>query len=221
MSGQTRSFDAYAFDAYGTLFDVHAAMAAHRAALGPDAEAFSALWRVKQLEYTWTRTLMGRYADFWALTQQALDFCFARFPGVDRALRQPLLDAYFHLAAFDDVVPALTRLRDNGQRAVIFTNGTRAMAEAAARSAGIAGLIEGIASVEDIRRFKTVAEAYALPHQLLGLPLGSVALVSSNRWDVAGATAAGMPAIWVNRTGQPEEYSDLAPVRVIGSLNEL
>ena len=215
------SVSAYAFDAYGTLFDVHAAMARHRAAMGPDAEAFSAFWRVKQLEYSWTRTLMGRYVDFWTLTQQALDVCFARFPTVDAALRQPLLDAYFHLPAFADVVPALTRLRAAGQRCIIFTNGTRAMADAAAQSAGIAGLVEGVASVEDIAQFKTVPAAYDLPHRLLGLPRGAVALVSSNRWDVAGATAAGMPAIWVNRTQQPEEYADLPPVRVVGSLDQL
>ncbi|MCA0423400.1 MAG: haloacid dehalogenase type II [Proteobacteria bacterium] len=212
---------AYAFDAYGTLFDVHAAMARHRAAMGAEADAFSALWRVKQLEYTWTRTLMGRYADFWQLTAEALDYCFARFPSVPAALRQPLLDAYHELGAFADVHPALARLKGQGTRMVIFTNGTRTMAGAAARSAGIDGLIEGIASVEDVGRFKTVPEVYALPGRMLGLALGEVALVSSNRWDVAGATAAGMPAIWLNRAGLPEEYPDLCPVKIITTLAEL
>ena len=96
--------EVYVFDAYGTLFDVHAAIARHRAAAGPDADRFSDLWRTKQLEYSWTLTLAGRYTDFWTLTERALDYAFARFPSVDRALRQNLLDAYFKLDAFADAL---------------------------------------------------------------------------------------------------------------------
>ena len=214
----TRAVRAYAFDAYGTLFDVHSAMARHRGALGPDADAFSALWRQKQLEYSWTRTLMERYADFWTLTQEALDFALARHPAIDRALRQPLLDAYLSLSAYADVAPALKALAGRGMRLAIFTNGTKAMAATAATSAGIAPAFEAVISVDEIRQFKTDPEAYGLVHETLGLPLGEVALVSSNRWDVAGASAFGMPAIWVNRTGMPDEYLDLEPVQVIGSL---
>src|SRR5262245_8634088 len=104
----------YVFDAYGTLFDVNAAIARHRAAAGPDADRFSELWRQKQLEYTWTHTLAGRYADFWALTQQALDYCFARLPSVDRKLRDDLLGAYFKLDAFPDARPMLHGLKARG-----------------------------------------------------------------------------------------------------------
>src|SRR6202795_3877941 len=92
----------YVFDAYGTLFDVHAAIARHRAAAGSEAERFSEIWRTKQLEYTWTLTLAGRYMDFWTLTERALDFAFACVPSVDLALRASLLDAYFRLDAFAD-----------------------------------------------------------------------------------------------------------------------
>src|ERR1700728_2533652 len=99
--------EVYVFDAYGTLFDVHAAITRHRAAAGPDADRFSEVWRAKQLEYSWTLTLAGRYTDFWTLTEQALDYAFARFPSVDRALRQNLLDAYFKLDAFADARAAL------------------------------------------------------------------------------------------------------------------
>jgi len=98
---------AYVFDAYGTLFDVHAAIGRYRAAVGPDAERFSELWRTKQLEYSWTLTLMGRYESFWTLTGRALDFAFARFPKVDRNLRASLLDAYYKLDAYPDARPAL------------------------------------------------------------------------------------------------------------------
>ena len=101
----------YVFDAYGTLFDVNAAIARHRAAVGPDADRFSDLWRTKQLEYTWTHTLAGRYTDFWTLTQRSLDYCFERFPSVDRALRDDLLGAYLKLDAFPDARTVLRELK--------------------------------------------------------------------------------------------------------------
>src|SRR5947209_17483557 len=102
---------AFVFDAYGTLFDVHAAISHHRAAAGPDADRFSETWRAKQLEYTWTLTLAGRYVEFWTLTRRALDFAFARFPSVDRALAPKLLDAYRTLDAFPDAHGALRALQ--------------------------------------------------------------------------------------------------------------
>src|SRR5260370_35077757 len=102
---------AFVFDAYGTLFDVHAAIARHRIAAGPDADRFSDTWRAKQLEYTWTLTLAGRYVEFWTLTQRALDFAFAKFPSVDRALKSKLLDAYLTLDAFPDAQAALRGLK--------------------------------------------------------------------------------------------------------------
>ena len=108
---------AYVFDAYGTLFDVHAAIARHRAAAGPDADRFSDIWRTKQLEYTWTLTLAGHYVDFWTLTERALDFAFARVPSVDRGLRPRLLEAYRTLDAFPDAHAALAALKARGLRA--------------------------------------------------------------------------------------------------------
>ena len=99
----------YVFDAYGTLFDFNAAIARHRAAAGPDADRFSEIWRLKQIEYTWTDTLAGRYAEFWTLTQRALDYTFARFPSVDRKLRDDLLNAYLKLDAFPDAHTVLQR----------------------------------------------------------------------------------------------------------------
>ena len=132
-------YAAYVFDAYGTLFDVNAAIMRHAGSIGPDAPAMAALWRVKQLEYSWTRTLMGRYADFWQLTEQALDFVLARHAAA-QPLRQQLLDAYWQLDAYADAAPLLRSLKAAGHRAVIFTNGTVAMAEALAmRCAVVSG----------------------------------------------------------------------------------
>src|SRR5687768_13338260 len=119
----------FVFDAYGTLFDVHAAIGRHRAAAGPDADRFSEIRRAKQLEYTWTLTLAGRYADFWTLTQAALDFAFTRVPSVDRALRDRLLDAYMTLDAFPDARAVLRDLKTRGETTAILSNGSPAMLE--------------------------------------------------------------------------------------------
>jgi 2-haloacid dehalogenase len=213
--------NAYAFDAYGTLFDVHAAIGRHRAAIGPEADALSALWRAKQLEYTWVRTLMGRYKDFWTLTQEALDFALARHPSVDPGLRSSLLDAYWRLDAYTDVLPALTRLRRMGKTLVLFTNGTKEMAEAAASASAVLPLLDEVISVDPIRQFKTAPATYTHLSERLRLPTAEICLVSSNRWDVAGGIAFGLDAVWLNRSGQPDEYQDALPRRTIGSLESL
>src|SRR5258707_12364753 len=122
---------AYVFDAYGTLFDVHAAIGRHRSMIGTDADRFSELWRTKQLEYSWTLTLMGRYESFWALTGRALDFAFARFPHVDRSLRASLLDAYHKLDAYPDSRPALAKLKAEGYATAILSNGSTDMLKGA------------------------------------------------------------------------------------------
>ena len=153
---------AYVFDAYGTLFDVHAAIARHRADAGPDAERFSEIWRSKQLEYTWTLTLAGRYVDFWTLTERALDYAFARVPSVDRTLRPRLLEAYLKLDAFPDARAALTGLKARGVRLAILSNGAPRMLAAAVEAAGIAALLDAVLSVDAVRLYKPRPEVYAL-----------------------------------------------------------
>jgi 2-haloacid dehalogenase len=212
---------AYVFDAYGTLFDVHAAIARHRAAAGPDAERFSDIWRTKQLEYTWTLTLAGRYVDFWTLTERALDFAFARVPSVDRALRPKLLDAYLTLAAFSDARAALTALKARGHPLAILSNGSPRMLAAAVGAAGFEGVVDAVLSVEAVRAYKPRSEVYALVTGALKVAPAEVAFVSSNRWDVMGAVAFGFTALWVNRSRMPDEYVDLAPTREIPDLAAL
>src|SRR5437870_1132739 len=116
------STGAFVFDAYGTLFDVHAAIGRHRKAAGDDADRCSEIWRSKQLEYTWTLSLAGRYVDFWSLTEQALDFALARVPSVDKRLKPLLLEAYLRLDAFADVRATLLELRRRGLRTAILSN---------------------------------------------------------------------------------------------------
>ncbi len=212
---------AYVFDAYGTLFDVHAAIARHRAMAGADAERFSDIWRTKQLEYTWTLTLAGHYVDFWALTERALDYAFARVPSVDRGLRQKLLDAYLTLDAFPDARAALADLKARGARLAILSNGSSRMLEAAAEAAGIAGLLDAVLSVDAVRRYKPRSEVYALAADTLAIRPSEAAFVSSNRWDVMGAVSFGFSAYWVNRARMPNEYAEFAPLREIPDLAAL
>jgi 2-haloacid dehalogenase len=212
---------AYVFDAYGTLFDVHAAIARHRADAGPDADRFSEIWRAKQLEYTWTLTLAGRYVDFWTLTERALDYAFSRVPSVDRTLRQRLLEAYLKLDAFPDARAALSSLKERSVRLAILSNGTSRMLEAAVEAAGLAALLDAVLSVDTVRLYKTRPEVYALVTAATGAKSDEVVFVSSNRWDIMGAAAFGFRPVWVNRAKMPDEYADAPPIQTIADLSGL
>jgi 2-haloacid dehalogenase len=214
-------YSVYVFDAYGTLFDVHSAVARHRGAVGPKADVLSETWRTKQLEYAWTRTLMGRYRDFWALTEEALDVAAARVGGLAPELRVLLLDAYLELAAYPEVAGVLTALRARGAKTAILSNGSPDMLDAAISAAGLAPLLDAALSVDPLRLFKTDPRAYALVGERFGAAPHEVSFQSSNRWDVAGAAAFGFRTVWINRAGAPDEYADLPPERVLDSLGGL
>ncbi len=212
---------AYVFDAYGTLFDVHSAVRRHAGAMGPDAQAFSDLWRVKQLEYTWVTSLMGQYRDFSDLTENALDFCLQRFPAVERGLKTELMEAYRRLDCFAEVPAVLSALRDEGAKVAILSNGTPRMLEEAVEAAGIGHLLDDIFSVHPLRIYKTAPAAYALVTSTYRIAAPDIAFQSSNRWDIAGAKAFGFVCHWINRSGAPEEYADLPPDEVMSTLNGL
>ena len=212
---------AFAFDAYGTLFDVHAAIARHRDAAGPEADRFSEIWRAKQLEYAWMLSAAGHYRDFWTLTEQALDHAFARVPSVDRALRAALLDAYFKLDAFPDARAALTALKARGVKTAILSNGSPQMLAGAVTAADVGAQLDAVLSVDSIRIYKPRREVYGLVTDAFGLAPSEVAFVSSNRWDAMGAASFGFTCVWVNRAGLPDEYPEFAPVRVVRDLASL
>jgi len=212
---------AFVFDAYGTLFDVHAAIGRHRAAAGPEAERFSDIWRAKQLEYTWTLTLAGQYVDFWTLTQRALDYAFARVPSVDRALREKLLDAYMTLDAYADARATLRALKSRGLKTAILSNGAPKMLAAAVDAAGLAADLDAVLSVDAIRMYKPRAEVYRLVTDRFKIAPADVVFVSSNRWDVMGAAAFGFRAAWINRSGMPDEYAEPKPMAVLSDLRSL
>ena len=204
MTAGMTGIEACVFDAYGTLFDVHSAVARLRARIGDRAEALSQLWRSKQLEYTWLRALMGRHADFWQVTGDALDYALA-CTGVDTTWREPLMQAYLTLDAYPEVPDALRRLRGGGLRAMILSNGEPGMLRAAARSAGIAELLDAILSVEEVGIFKPHPKVYQLAVDRLAVRPDQIAFQSSNAWDVSGAAAFGLRAVWINRLGMPPE----------------
>jgi len=214
-------YAAYVFDAYGTLFDVHAAVRRHAADIGPDGQALSELWRAKQLEYSWIRTLMGVYSDFWQLTEEALDFAFAKFPSANPKLRNHLLDAYRELDCYPEVPAVLKKLKADGARVAILSNGSPEMLNAAVRSAALEPVLDEVFSVDSIRRFKTDQSVYEMVTTAWRLYPDAVSFQSSNRWDVAGATRFGFRTVWINRSGQPDEYRDLSPSVILPSLQGL
>jgi 2-haloacid dehalogenase len=211
----------YIFDAYGTLFDVHAALQRHRAEAGPDCDRMSELWRTKQLEYSWTLTLSGHYVDFWRLTERALDYALARYPSVSKALRPKLLDAYFQLGAFPDARETLRALKSAGHRTGILSNGSPAMLKGAVEAAGIGADLDAVLSIDRLRIYKPRPEVYRLVTDHFTCMPADVTFVSSNRWDVMGATAFGFRSLWINRGGLPDEYSDFAPQKILTDLSAL
>jgi 2-haloacid dehalogenase len=221
MATAPLSHSAYVFDAYGTLFDVHAAVRRFAGEIGPDGQQLSEIWRAKQLEYSWVRTLMGSYQDFWALTEQALDYAFARVPSADKGLRKKLLDAYWKLDCYPEVPAILRALKAEGARVAILSNGSPAMLEAAVRSAALEPFIDEVFSVDGLRRFKTDPAVYDLVTTAWRLYPSKISFQSSNRWDIAGATKFGFRTVWINRAGQPDEYADLEPELILPSLEGL
>jgi 2-haloacid dehalogenase len=211
----------FVFDAYGTLFDVHAAIARFKAEAGPDAERMSEIWRSKQLEYTWTLTLAGHYAEFWTLTERALDFALARVPSVPKALTPKLMDAYFQLDAFPDARAALRALKQKGHQTGILSNGSPAMLKGAVDAAGIGADLDAVLSVDVLKMFKPRPEVYRLVTDRFACKPAEVTFVSSNRWDVMAGVSCGFRGLWVNRSKMPDEYLDFPPERVMSDLSGL
>ena len=214
---------AIVFDAYGTLLDVHAAMAAHAAALPPDWERISAEWRTKQLEYTWVRTLTGpaHHADFWQVTRDSLAFVAARHGIHDRTVLDRLLAAYRVLPAYPDAASTLRVLRSQGIATAILSNGTPDMLTEAVDAAGIAPLLDAVLSVEDIGVFKPDPRVYAPAIARFGGDATQIGFVSSNAWDAQAAGHNGFRVFWCNRGGLPSEYGLDASATTIEALAEL
>ena len=210
---------AFVFDAYGTLFDVHSVIEAGRA-LTADPVALSNLWRQKQLEYTWLLSLMGRYEDFWAVTERALRFslrCLAL--AASEAQIASLMDAYLALACFPETRGALARLAV--RPLAILSNGSPRMLEAVVRSGELDGLLAHVLSVDAVRMYKPSPRVYELAPRALGIPAARMLFVSSNGWDVAGAKAFGYRTAWCNRAAAPVENLGVDPDFEVRRLDEI
>jgi 2-haloacid dehalogenase len=205
MAASLAGTSACVFDAYGTLFDFLSASKRCRDALGDKADALGQLWRTRQLEYSWLRSLMGTHADFWQVTGEALDFAMASLKIEDKALRERLMDLFLNIEAFPGARRVLERLKRAGRPAAILSNGSPAMLAAAMKSAGVADLLDAALSVEAAGIYKPHRSVYELVTQRLKLPAERICFVSSNGWDAAGAAHFGFRAVWANRTGAPRE----------------
>lgn len=211
--------NAIVFDAYGTLFDVTSVGRAvtHVTA---DADQFAAMWRAKQIEYTWLRTLMERYEPFWQVTEDALRYTAARYNlNLSAAQRATLMNAWLAVSPFPDTVAALPLLR--GRKRAILSNGTPAMLDKMVEAAQLRDQFDAVLSVEAVQHYKPQPVVYALVQQTLDVAPHETAFVSSNAWDVAGAAAFGLRVVWINRAGLPMEELGVQAEAVVGSMHEL
>jgi len=209
------------FDAYGTLFDVHSAVGRSRAPLGDRAERVSLLWRTKQLEYTWLRSLMNRHADFWQVTGEALDYALDSFGIADAGLRRSLMDAYLQLACYPEAPAALQALKQSGLKTALLSNGSPPMLQAAVASGGLENLLDAVLSVEAVGVYKPDPRVYQLAVERLCVPAEKILFVSANAWDAAGAKSFGLRVAWLNRSGQRPERLPCEADAEVASLDGL
>ena len=211
-----------AFDAYGTLFDVYSVSSlAEELFPGKDAQ-LATIWRDKQIEYTRLRTLCDKYADFWQVTGEALDYACATL-GLEPtpSSRGRLMGQYAELSAFPENAEQLLRLKDAGINLSILSNGTPWMLDQAVKASGLEGYFEHILSVDAVKRFKTAPEAYQMGPDALGCHTKEILFVSSNCWDICGATWFGYRTIWLNRYGLPLERLGVEPHQIGTSLEDV
>lgn len=209
------------FDAYGTLLDFNTAANAATGDIGDRKDALLDIWRQKQLQYTWLRSLMRAHVPFWQVTGEALDYAMAVVGIADDGLRERLMQGYLTLDAFPEVPETLRAIRNAGLGTAILTNGSPEMIEAGVRYAGIDDLIDAILSVEEVGIYKPDPQVYQLAVDRLGVPRDRIMFLSSNAWDAAGAAQFGFRVVWCNRYRQPPEQLPAVPDAEVRSLEEI
>ncbi|NVJ92964.1 MAG: haloacid dehalogenase type II [Methylocystaceae bacterium] len=221
MTQKLENIKACVFDAYGTLFDVATSARSYSEEIGQQWLDFSAMWRKKQVEYTWLRSLMGEFRDFWHVTGDALDFTMETYNMYNPALRAKLMEMYLKLSLYPEVKNVLQKIKGRGIKTVLLSNGSRSMLTSAVRHAQIEHLLDGVYSVDEVEVFKIHPAVYQLAVDKLGIETENIAFQSANSWDVAGASAAGLQAVWINRFGQKREKLGFEPKCEIRSLMQL
>lgn len=213
--------EACVFDAYGTLFDLTSPIIRRRERIGEMADKLCELWRRKQLEYSWLRTLMGRHADFWHVTGDALDYAMKAVGIDDPGLRAELMQVYLSLGAYPEARGAVERIKGSGMRTAILSNGSPTMLMALVNRAEMNRMLDAVLSVEEKGLYKPHPSVYQLAVETLGVAAPHVCFVSGNGWDVAGAAAFGFQVVWVNRGDALPEILPHGPMAEIGALDEL
>jgi len=210
------SVEALVFDAYGTLYDVHSVMRRCETCFPGKGAELSQLWRAKQLEYTWQRSLMRRYVPFSTVTREALEYACA-FLGLDCTEHlHSLMAEYLALAPFPEVPKALSRLT---MKKAILSNGSPDLLEPLVRNSGLK--FDVVLSVDELKVYKPAPEVYELAVRRLDLPRERIGFVSSNCWDALGAKSYGFRVYWINRGGAPVDRLGFAPDAEVKSLTEL
>ena len=209
------------FDAYGTLFDFASAVERCNDIPAEKRGALTTLWRDKQLQYTWLRTLQGRYADFWTVTGDALDFALDSLDLATLHRRGRLIELYRELEPFPEILAVLTALRKRGLKIAILSNGSPEMLGRLVHRSGLASLFDAVFSADAVGVFKTHPAVYQHALNMLELPAAAIVFVSSNGWDAYAASDFGMRVIWCNRYAQKPERLPGAPDFVITTLAEL
>ena len=218
MNAALSSTEICVFDAYGTLYDFNSAVARHRDAIGPKADALSEMWRSKQVQYTWLRNSMSTYSPFWKVTGEALDHCLATFGITDKAVREKLMGAYLALDPFPEVPAMLGKLKKAGKRLAILSNGNPGMLDPMVKASGLADFFEAVISVDDAKVFKVDPKTYELVKKRTGVTSDKVCFLSSNCWDAHGAAQFGFKVLWVNRGSLPE---DNLPGKIVAQIKDL
>ena len=217
----SREIKTILFDAYGTLFDISSIDAALEERYGELAREAALLWRRKQLEYTWLRSLMGRYVDFYDLTADALAYTLEAC-GLESspADRKALMQEYYRLRAFPEVQAALRRMKGKFHLAIL-SNANPSLLEHAVTFNGLDELLSDFISADELHLYKPAPAVYRLPEKKLGLAPWNLLFVSSNTWDVAGAAACGLQVAWAKRTPAIPEKLGIRPDTVVKDLLEL
>jgi 2-haloacid dehalogenase len=189
---------AVVFDAYGTLYDIQSVAAVTEQAFPGYGEIVTQIWRIKQLEYTWLRSLMRRYEDFSVVTRESLAYTL-RILGLksDDAAFERIMEKYLHLDLYPDAAAALAAMR--GRKLAILSNGSTDMLNALVRHSGLDRVLDATISVDATKTFKPSPDAYALIESRLGVSPADVLFVSSNPWDACGAKAFGLNVAWIER----------------------
>ena len=211
----------FVFDAYGTLFNLHAAAERFKDELGPRWLQLSQTWRTKHIEYTWVHSLAGRKATFWSLAERSLDFAAGSIGGISADLRGKLLACYRAMDPYPEAREVLSALKRKGATLAILSNGDPDMLQDVVRAAKLDGILDDVLSVSAVGVFKPSPAVYRLVTDRYGCKPQDISFQSSNRWDIAGAKAFGFHCVWINRTDAPDEYPDLAPDRVARDLRAL